>query len=72
MGRYLAILGGLISMICGVILVLFVWWREFYELIFGIIPPFLFFAGLIAIVAGITSLKDAKRTEKLEKETAGE
>jgi 4-hydroxybenzoate polyprenyltransferase len=69
MGKYLAIAGGLISMACGIFLVLFVWWREFYELIFGIIPPLLFFGGLIALIAGISSIKDAKRTKKLKEET---
>lgn len=69
MGKYLAILGGLISMAGGVILVIFVWWREFYELVFGAIPPLLFFGGLIAFIAGISSIKDAIRTKKLEEET---
>ncbi|MBS3818824.1 hypothetical protein KGY73_04905 [bacterium] len=72
MGKYLAIIGGLIAMAGGVILVLFVWWREFYELIFGAIPPVLFFGGLIAVIAGISSIKDAVRTKKLEEETAEE
>lgn len=69
MGKYLAIIGGLIAMAAGVILVVFVWWREFYELIFGCIPPILFFGGLIALIAGISSIKDAMRTKKLEEET---
>ena len=72
MGKFFAILGGLIAMAGGIFLVVFVWWREFYELIFGCIPPFLFFSGLIALIAGISSIKDAKRTKKLEEETAEE
>lgn len=68
MGKYLAIVGGVIAMAGGIILVVFVWWRQFYELIFGFIPPLLFFGGLIAIVAGISSIKDAIRTKKLEEE----
>lgn len=72
MGKALAILGGLIAMAGGVILVFFVWLREFYELIFGCIPPILFFGGLIALIAGISSIKDAKRTKKLEEETKEE
>ncbi len=72
MGKALAILGGLIAMAGGVILAFFVWWREFYELIFGCIPPILFFGGLIALIAGISSIKDAKRTKKLEEETKEE
>ncbi|MBU1187190.1 MAG: hypothetical protein KJ908_09895 [Acidobacteria bacterium] len=68
MGKYLAILFGLIALVGGVLLVVFVWWREFYELVFGCIPPLLFFGGLIALIAGISSLKDAKRTRQLEEE----
>jgi Na+/H+-dicarboxylate symporter len=68
MGKLLAIFIGLIAMAGGVILVLFVWRSQFCELVFGCIPPLLFLGGLIAIIAGISSLKDAKRAKKLEKE----
>ena len=68
MGKVLAIIIGLIAMAGGVVLAVFVWWREFYELIFGFIPPILFFAGFIALVAGITGIKDAIRTKKLEEQ----
>jgi uncharacterized membrane protein len=71
MGKYLAILGGLIAMVGGIILVV-VWWQEFYELVFGCLPPILFFGGLIAVIAGISSIKDAMRTKKLEEETQKE
>ena len=72
MGKALAIFGGLIAMAGGVVLALFVWWQEFYELIFGCIPPILFFGGMIALIAGISSIKDARRTKKLEEETKTE
>ena len=72
MGKALAIVGGLIAMAGGVVLVIFVWWREFYELVFGFIPPILFFGGLIALIAGISSIKDAIRTKRLEEETKEE
>lgn len=69
MGKFMAIFLGLIAMAGGVLLVLFVWWKEFYELVFGCIPPLLFFGGFIALIAGISSIKDAKRTKQLELET---
>ena len=72
MGKALAIIGGLIAMAGGLVLVIVVWWREFYELVFGCIPPILFFGGLIALIAGISSIKDAMRTKKLEEETKEE
>jgi hypothetical protein len=72
MGKFIAIVGGLIVMAGGILLAIFVWWQEFYELVFGLIPPLLFFIGLIALIAGISSIKDAKRTKKLEEETPEE
>lgn len=70
MGKFIAVIGGLVAMAAGIILVSLVWWREFYQLVFGFIPPILFFGGLIALIAGISSIKDAQRTKKLEEETA--
>lgn len=70
MGKYLAILLGIVAMVAGLYLVIFVWWREFCELVFGFIPPILFFGGLIAIIAGISSIKDSIRQKKLEAEAA--
>jgi len=66
MGKFLAILLGLVAMAGGIVLVLFVWTQEFIDLVFGCIPPILFFGGLIALVAGISSIKDAARTKDLE------
>jgi hypothetical protein len=71
MGKYLAIIAGLVAMVFGVWLVI-VWWRPFYELVLGFIPPILFFGGLIALIAGISSIKDAARTKKLEEEAKAE
>lgn len=70
MGKFLAIIGGLIAMAGAVILVLpRVWGLYFKAVVFGMIPMVLFFGGLIALVAGISSIKDAARTKKLEEET---
>lgn len=68
MGRFVVIIGGLIAMAGGIYLAIFVWSREFYELIFGSIPPLLLLGGLVALIAGISSLKDKKRIKKLEEE----
>jgi hypothetical protein len=67
MGKFLAILGGLIAM-AGSVLLVIRWWIPFFNLVKGAIPPVLFFGGLIALIAGISSIKDAARTKKLEEE----
>jgi hypothetical protein len=72
MGKALAILGGIIAMAAGVYLVILVWPQQFIDLVFGCIPPILFFGGLIALIAGISGIKDAARTKKLEEETKEE
>ena len=72
MGKVLAILGGLIAMAAGVYLVILIWPQQFIDLVFGCIPPILFFGGLIALIAGISGIKDAARTKKLEEETKEE
>jgi hypothetical protein len=72
MGKYLAIFGGLIAIAGGVVLGALVWRHEFIWLVKGCIPPFLFFGGLIALIAGVSSIKDAQRTKKLEEEAKDE
>jgi putative Mn2+ efflux pump MntP len=71
MGKYLAIIGGIVAMVIGVLL-LIKWWVFFKALVLGAIPPVLIFGGLIALVAGVSSIKDAARTKKLEEETKAE
>ena len=71
MGKFLAIVGGLIAMAGSVFLAIH-WWFQFVNLIKGAIPPVLFFGGLIALIAGISSIKDAARTKKLEAEAKEE
>jgi hypothetical protein len=68
MGKLLAILGGLIAMGGGVILVYIVWWNEFKTVVFGCIPPILFLIGLVALISGISGVKDCIRSKKVEKE----
>lgn len=72
MGKFLAIVGGLIAMAGGVLLIALKWWPYFKALVLGAIPPVLFFGGLIALIAGISSMKDAARTKKLEAEAKEE
>jgi len=70
MGKMIAILGGLIAMVGSVVLLVTStsWWWAFKSLVKGFIPPILFFGGLIALIAGLSSLKDASRAKQLEAE----
>jgi hypothetical protein len=69
MGKLFAIICGLILMAGSVWLAIFVWWKEFRELVLGAIPPLFFLVGLIVFIAGISSIKDAQRIKKLQEET---
>ena len=71
MGKFIAVIGGIAAMAGGLALVIFVpaFWAALRQLILGFIPPILFFGGFIGLIAGISSIKDAKRTKKLEQET---
>lgn len=70
MGRFLAVLLGLVAMAAGLALIIVseTFRTAFIQVVFGFIPPFLFFGGLIALVAGLSSIKDQKRIKKLEQE----
>jgi len=72
MGKSLTIIIGFASMAGGVFLAFFVWWEEFCALIFGSVPILLFFFGLIAFIAGISSIRDAIRVRNLEEEAVSE
>ena len=71
MGKFIAVIGGLAAMASGLALIIFspFFRSALYHLILGFIPPILFFGGFIGLIAGISSIKDAKRTKKLEQET---
>lgn len=74
MGKMIAILGGLIAMAGSIVLLILSpsWWWAFKSLVKGFVPPILFFGGLIALIAGLSSLKDAARAKQLEAEVKEE
>ena len=66
MGKVLSIVVGILVAAAGVILVI----RWSYELLFvlrGTIPAILIFGGVIALIAGISELKDTLKSKKEEK-----
>ncbi len=71
MGKFIAVVFGIAAMAGGLILILVsaTFRAAFVNVILGFVPPVLFFGGLISLVAGISSIKDANRTKKLELDT---
>lgn len=65
----LSIIGGLIAGIVGVWLIALRWWWEFVDVLKGTVPALLIFGGFIAIVAGISSIKDKMAAKKEEAQT---
>jgi putative Mn2+ efflux pump MntP len=65
MGKYITVLGGLISIIIGV-WGMVSWWWNFVELLKGSVPPILILGGLAALFAGISEIKDAAQVKKEE------
>ncbi|MFA4991009.1 MAG: hypothetical protein WC569_00310 [Candidatus Omnitrophota bacterium] len=68
MGKYITVLGGLISIILGIWGIL-AWRFEFVALLKGSVPPILGLGGLAALFAGISEIKDSMQTKKEEAKT---
>ncbi len=67
----LSVLFGLIGIVVGVLwLVSWSAWGPFLLVLQGSVPPFLILVGIVAVIAGISSIKDKaaakKEEEKLE------
>lgn len=58
----IALVGGLIALLLGIIGI-FGWWSEFIYLLKGIIPPILILSGALAAYLGTEELKDKRRAE---------
>ena len=57
MGKYSSIIFGSCATILGLLGVI-VWWADAMAIIKGSIPVILVFGGVIAVIAGLTELKD--------------
>jgi hypothetical protein len=70
----LSVIFGLIGVVGGAVWLISAAWADFLTVLNGGVPPFLILVGLVAIAAGISSIKDniaAKKEEaKLEEEPA--
>lgn len=66
MGKFLSVIGGAAAIIIGVIL-LFVWKQAFVLGIEFSVMAILIFGGLIALIAGLSEIKDSVTATKEEK-----
>ena len=71
MGKYITVLGGLISIIVGAWGIMS-WWDSFVILLKGSVPPVLILGGLAALFAGISEIKDCMQAKKEETKTKEE
>jgi len=65
MGMLMAILGGFLAVILGIIGLIF-WFGQFIELLQGTIPLILILGGGIALFIGITEIKDTLKSKDEE------
>ena len=65
MGMIMAVLGGFLAIILGIIGLIF-WFKYFLYLLGGSIPLILITGGLIALFIGITEIKDTLKSKEEE------
>lgn len=65
----MALLGGLISLILGIIGII-VWWGYFLKALMAGIPAMLILGGVLATYLGIEEIKDKKAAESFDTESA--
>ena len=63
MGKILSIAIGALVAIVGIIL-LINWWYELLFVLRGTVPAFLIFGGVIALIAGLSELKDTLKSKE--------
>ena len=66
MGKYLSvIIGGVVALLG--LWGLIGWWCDFLLVLRGSVPAMLIFGGVIAVIAGMSELKDEMTSKKEEK-----
>jgi hypothetical protein len=63
MGKYMSIIIGAVVALLGVWGILG-WWCDFLTVVKGSIPAMLIFGGTIAVIAGLSELKDEAASKK--------
>ncbi|MBN1755516.1 hypothetical protein JW877_04800 [bacterium] len=64
----IAVIGGIVALVVGFVLLVAAWWEWFVIVLLGCIPVFLILGGVIAIAAGIVSIKDSMAAKKIVSE----
>ena len=57
MGKYLGVVIGIVTILLGLKGIL-CWWPDFLTVLKGSLPIILIFAGAIAVIAGLSEIKD--------------
>ena len=65
MGKYVGVVVGAIVVACGII-GLIRWWHYFAALLKGTLPVILIFEGAVAVIAGLSEIKDESAVKKEE------
>ena len=65
MGKYLSVIIGAAVVLLGLI-GLFGWWGDFLMVLRGSVPAMLIFGGVIAVIAGLSEIKDELASKKKE------
>ena len=63
MGKFIGIITGAVVTFAGLLL-LISWWYEFLFLLRGAVPPVLILGGSVALLAGMSELKDVMKSKK--------
>lgn len=63
MGKYMSVIVGAIVAALGV-MGLAGWWCDFLTVLKGTVPAMMIFAGVIAVIAGVSELKDELAAKK--------
>ena len=66
MGKYLSVIIGAVVALLG-LWGLIGWWGDFMLVLRGSVPAMLIFGGIIAVIAGVSELKDELASKKEEK-----
>lgn len=66
MGKYLGVIIGAIIVLLG-IKGIWCWWGDFLTLLRGSIPAMFILGGAIAVIAGVSEIKDEISSKKEEK-----